>query len=89
MDNTTNWKSKMYSKWLENINKNKGLDKFVPTEGTRICSEHFSPDMKEEGGSKVILKPYAFPTIFPTLQVCAFVYFSFYFCFFVDLLYIP
>ena len=44
--------------------------KFVPTEVTRLCSEHFSADMKDEGGQKVILKPFAVPTIFPTSQVC-------------------
>ncbi len=44
----------MYNKWLENVNKNT-LVRFVPTEGTRICSQHFSPDMQEEGGHRVIL----------------------------------
>jgi hypothetical protein len=61
----------MYTKWLENVNKN-ALVKFVPTGGSRICSEHFSSDMKEEGGQRVILKPFAVPTIFPTSQVCVF-----------------
>jgi hypothetical protein len=28
--------------------------------------------MKEEGGSKVLLKPFAVPTIFPAFQVGAF-----------------
>ena len=65
----------MYNKWLENVNRNT-LVRFVPTEGTRICSQHFSPDMKEEGGHRVILKPFAVPTIFSTSQVCAFVSFE-------------
>ena len=67
----------MYAKWVENVNKN-ALVKFVPTEATRICSEHFRSDMKEEGGQKVILTPFAVPTIFTTSQVCVFVIFSLY-----------
>ena len=62
----------LYVKWLENVNKNSGV-KFIPTEAARICSDHFRADMKEEGGQKVILKPFAVPTIFPTSQVCVFV----------------
>ena len=68
----------MYTKWLENVNKNV-LVKFIPTRVSRICSEHFSSDMKEEGGQRVILKPFAVPTIFPTSQVCTFVGFLYYF----------
>ncbi len=73
------WKknAEMYAKWVENVNKN-ALVKFVPTEATRICSEHFRSDMKEEGGQKVILTPFAVPTIFTTSQVCVFVIFSLY-----------
>ena len=48
--------AEMYAKWVENVNKN-ALVKFVPTEATRICSEHFRSDMKEEVGQKVILNP--------------------------------
>ena len=62
----------LYNKWLENVNKHT-LVKFVPTEATRICSEHFSYDMKEEGGQRVTLKPFAVPTIFYACQVCPFV----------------
>jgi hypothetical protein len=65
----------MYTKWLENVNKNV-LVKLVPTGGSRICSEHFSSDMKEEGGQRVILKPFAVPTIFSTSQVCYLTVFS-------------
>jgi hypothetical protein len=68
----------MYAKWLENFNKNARV-KFVPTGGSRLCSEHFSSEMKEEGGQRVILKPFAVPTIFPTSQVCAFVSFLYHF----------
>jgi hypothetical protein len=66
----------MYAKWLENVNKNTRV-KFVPTglPGSCLCSKHFSSDMKEESGQKVILKPFAVPTIFPTSPVCAFVSF--------------
>ncbi len=67
----------MYAKWVESVNKNAPV-KFVPTEATRICSEHFRSDMKEEGGQKVILTPFAVPTIFTTSQVCVFVIFSLY-----------
>ena len=72
----------LYKKWLDNVNKNAPV-KFVVAEGTdrRICSEHFSADMKEEGGQRVILKPFAVPTIFHTSQVCAYQFFSlFFFC---------
>jgi hypothetical protein len=64
----------MYAKSLENVNKN-ALVKFVPTGGSRLCSEHFSSDMKDEGGQRVILKPFAVPTIFPTSEVCVFLSF--------------
>ena len=60
---------KRYAIWLENVNQNSPV-KFVPTKQSRICSEHFSLDMFEEGGVRVILKPYAVPTIFPHSQVC-------------------
>jgi hypothetical protein len=60
----------MYGKWLENVNRNAQV-KFVPTGGSRLCSKHFSSEMKEEGGQRVILKPFAVPTIFPTSKVCA------------------
>ena len=33
-------------------------------------SEHFSLNMKEEGGQRVILKPFAVSTTFDTSQVC-------------------
>ena len=61
----------MYGIWVENVNRNAPVQ-FVPTKGSRICAEHFSKDMIEEGGQRVILKPYAIPTIFPNSQVCAF-----------------
>ena len=64
----------MYAKLLENVNKNVQV-KFVPTGGSCLCSEQFSSDMNEEGGQRVILKPFAVPTIFPTSQVCVFVSF--------------
>ena len=60
---------KRYAIWLENVNKNSPVT-FVPTKQGRICSEHFSLDMFEEGGVRVILKPFAVPTIFPHSQVC-------------------
>jgi hypothetical protein len=44
--------------------------KFAPTKGSRVRSKHFSLDMIEEGGERVILKPDAFPTIFPNSGVC-------------------
>ena len=61
----------MYNKWLEIINQNR-LVELVPTEETRICSEHFSNDMKEEGRQRVALKPFAVPTIFNGSKVCTF-----------------
>ena len=60
---------KRYAIWLENVNQNSPV-KFAPTKQSRICSEHFSLDMFEEGGVRVILKPYAVPTIFPHSRVC-------------------
>ena len=60
-----------YAIWLENVNRN-AREKFVLTTQSRICSEHFSLDMFEEGGDRVILKPYAVPTIFPCSQVCGY-----------------
>ena len=66
----------MYTKWLENVNKNV-LVTFIPTRVSRICSEHFSSDVKEEGGQRVILKPFAVPTIFPTSQVCMYTFVGF------------
>jgi hypothetical protein len=60
----------MYGKWLENVNRNARI-KFVQTRGSRLCSEHFSSEMKEEGGQRVILKLFAVPKIFPTSKVCA------------------
>ena len=47
--------------------------KFIPTKGSRVCSKHFSTDMIDEVGQRVILKPNAVPTIFPSSQVCVFV----------------
>ncbi|CAB3987619.1 DNA transposase THAP9, partial [Paramuricea clavata] len=60
----------MYGKWLENVNRNAQV-KFMPTGGSRLCSEHFSSaaEMKEEGGQRVILTPFAVPTIFPISKV--------------------
>ena len=61
---------KLRAKWVENVNKYAPYE-FVPKRGSRICSEHFGPDMIEEGRERVVLKPNAVPTIFPSLQVCA------------------
>ena len=57
----------LYSIWVENVNKNRPA-KFVPVKDSRICSEHFSADMFEDGhGGKAVLKSYAVPTIFKRL----------------------
>ncbi len=54
----------LYSMWVENVNRSRPT-KFVPVKDSRICSEHFSADMFEEGhGEKAVLKPYAVPTVF-------------------------
>ncbi len=48
--------------WVENVNRSRPT-KFVPVKDSRICSEHFSADMFEEGhGEKAVLKPYAVPS---------------------------
>ena len=62
----------MFTLWVRNVNQNAPA-KFVPTKGSRICSEHFSYDMImiTDGGKRVTLKPGAVPTIFPNSQVCA------------------
>ncbi len=60
----------IHAKWVENVNKYTPYE-FVPKPGSRLCSEHFGPNMIEEGRQRVVLKPFAIPTIFPNLQVCA------------------
>ena len=53
--------------WVENVNRSRPTN-FVPVKDSRICSEHFSADMFEEGhGKKAVLKPYAVPCVFKQL----------------------
>ena len=58
-----------YAMWVENINRNAPI-KLSPTTASRVCSEHFSEDMIDGSGQRVILKPNAVPTIFSKSQVC-------------------
>ena len=59
----------LYEKWVTNLNKNAPV-KIAPTNGSRLCSQHFSSEMIIEDRERVILKPNAIPTIFQCAQVC-------------------
>ena len=60
---------KLHARWLENVKKNAPVW-FNPRKDGRLCSEHFSADMVQQVGQKMMLLPDAVPTIFHDFKVC-------------------
>ena len=62
-------KPELHAIWVENVNRDAAV-KFIPTKGSRLCSEHFSANVLQMTEQKVTLLPDAVPTIFQKSQVC-------------------
>ena len=62
----------LYARWMENVKKNAPVQ-FVARKGSRLCSEHFSVDVMQQVGQRIMLLPGAVPTIFQNSQVCVYI----------------
>ena len=60
---------KLHARWLENVKTNASVW-FIPRKDGRLCSEHFSVDMVQQVGQRMMLLPDAVPTIFQNFKVC-------------------
>lgn len=60
---------KLHARWLENVKKNAPVW-FNPRKDGRLCSEHFSGDMVQQVGQRMMLLPDVVPRIFQSFEVC-------------------